>query len=180
MENRDDGGGGLSSWRKKGLSLLDLCSASVCFWVFAFPARTKKIGKRCAPEKKKWREQMDRTPYTSGTLDEVVGRRSSAAATSVSLAAMGGSSSAAAGGSGGAEGMAGVLQCSWSFFKPCNPMLPPPVTCNKCSAPVHHLCQIIWENKHSYEPPGCAKYCPLHHMYYQELASAGCRGREEI
>ena len=24
----------------------------VCFWVFAFPARTKKIGKRGAPEKK--------------------------------------------------------------------------------------------------------------------------------
>ena len=36
--------------------------------------------------------------HASGTLDEVVGRRSSAAATSVSLAAMGGSSSASAGG----------------------------------------------------------------------------------
>jgi hypothetical protein len=29
-----------------------LCSASVCFWVFAIPARTKKRGKRGAPEKK--------------------------------------------------------------------------------------------------------------------------------
>ena len=98
--------------------------------------------------------------------------------------------SASAGGSGAAEGTADVLQegtadvleegttadvvqCTWSFFKPCNPLLPPPVTCNKCSAPVHHLCQIIWENKHSYEPPGCAKYCPLHHAHYQELVSAG-------
>ena len=65
-----------------------------------------------------------------------------------------------------------MLQCSWSFFKPCNELLPPPVTCNKCSAPVHHLCKIIWENKHLYEPPGCSKYCPLHHTHYQELASA--------
>ena len=59
------------------------------------------------------------------------------------------------------------VQCTWSFFKPCNFLLPPPVTCNMCSAPVHHLCQIIWENKHSYEPPGCVKYCPLHHAHYQ-------------
>ena len=65
------------------------------------------------------------------------------------------------------------VQCTWSFFKPCNFMLPPPVTCNICSAPVHHLCQIIWENKHSYEPPGCAKYCPLHHAHYQEIVTAG-------
>jgi hypothetical protein len=51
-------------------------------------------------------------------------------------------------------------------------MLPPPVTCNKCDALVHHLCQIIWKNKHSYEPPGCS----LHHIYYQELVTAG-RGK---
>lgn len=65
------------------------------------------------------------------------------------------------------------VECTWSFFKPCNILLPPPVTCNMCSAPVHHLCQIIWENKHSYEPPGCAKYCPLHHAHYQEMVTAG-------
>jgi hypothetical protein len=65
------------------------------------------------------------------------------------------------------------VQCTWSFFKPCNFLLPPPVTCNMCSAPVHHLCQIIWENKHSYEPPGCAKYCPLHHAHYQEMVTVG-------
>jgi hypothetical protein len=29
-----------------------ICSASVCFLVFAIPARTKKRGKRGAPEKK--------------------------------------------------------------------------------------------------------------------------------
>jgi hypothetical protein len=29
-----------------------LCLASVCFWVFAIPARMKKRGKRGAPEKK--------------------------------------------------------------------------------------------------------------------------------
>ena len=61
-ENRNDGGGGISSWQKKGLSLLDLCLASVCFWVFAFPARKKKIGKRGAPEKKKWRERWTGPP----------------------------------------------------------------------------------------------------------------------
>ena len=45
-----------------------LCSASVCFWVFAFSARTKKIGKRGAPEKNKMEgtERMDRTPYFYG------------------------------------------------------------------------------------------------------------------
>jgi hypothetical protein len=30
-----------------------LCSASGCFWVFVIPARTKKRGKRGAPEEKK-------------------------------------------------------------------------------------------------------------------------------
>ena len=55
----------------------------------------------------------------------------------------------------------------------CDPVLPPPETCNKCSVAVHHICQIDWENKHSYEPPGCSKYCPSHHQYYRELTSAG-------
>lgn len=63
--------------------------------------------------------------------------------------------------------------CTWSFFKPCHFLLPPPMTCNKCSAAVHHVCQIIWENAHSYESPGCARYCPLHHPHYQELVTAG-------
>ena len=58
-----------------------------------------------------------------------------------------------------------IVLCTWSFFRPCDPVLPPPETCNKCNAPVHHICQIDWENKHSYEPPGCSKYCPSHHQY---------------
>ena len=68
-----------------------------------------------------------------------------------------------------------AVQCTWSFYKPCDPILPSPLTCNKCSALVHHLCQINWENEHSYEPPGCAKYCPNHHTYYQQVVSAGSR-----
>jgi hypothetical protein len=66
-----------------------------------------------------------------------------------------------------------TVQCTWSFFAPCSAKLPPPVTCNKCSALVHHVCQINWEDKHSYEPPGCSKYCPSHHEYCQEITAAG-------
>ena len=41
---------------------------------------------------------------------------------------------------------------------------------------MHHPCQIIWEvweHNHSYKPPECAIYCPLHHVYYQELVTTG-------
>ncbi len=35
------------------------------------------------------------------------------------------------------------------------------------------VCQINWEDKHSYKPPGCSKYCPPHHEYCQEITAAG-------
>ncbi len=66
-----------------------------------------------------------------------------------------------------------TVQCTWSFYAPCSANLPPPLTCNKCSALVHHVCQINWEAKHSYEPPGCLNYCPSHHEYCQEITAAG-------
>jgi hypothetical protein len=60
-----------------------------------------------------------------------------------------------------------TVQCTWSFFAPCSANLPT----NKCSALVHHVCQINWEDKHAYEAPGCSKYCPSHHEYYQEITA---------
>ncbi len=48
-------GGGIIILAKKGTLFVhtySLCSASVCFWVFAIPARTKKRGKMGAPGKK--------------------------------------------------------------------------------------------------------------------------------
>jgi len=46
-------GGGIIILAKKGpLFVGSLFGGCLFFWVFAFPARTKKIGKRGAPEKK--------------------------------------------------------------------------------------------------------------------------------
>lgn len=65
-----------------------------------------------------------------------------------------------------------TVQCSWSFYKPCNSWLPPPVKCGDssgCNECVHHLCQVIWENKNNYSPPPTAPsriVCPLHHDHY--------------
>ncbi len=68
-------------------------------------------------------------------------------------------------------GISSTAQCAWSFFQACNPMLPLPASWNVsgCTTAVHHICQIIWENKHDYEPPGCSMYCMEHHSHYNLL-----------
>ncbi len=119
---------------------------------------TKKQGKKLP---------LNRNQPPSTSVDAVLGEDDASAAVASGLAQV-----------AALEAPDTCVQCAWSFFKPCNFLLPPPMTCSMCSAPVHHLCQIIWENKHSYEPPICTKYCPLHHAHYQEMVTAG--GGEEV
>jgi hypothetical protein len=57
--------------------------------------------------------------------------------------------------------------CAWSVFKDCNPLLPPPISCNQdgCTSLVHAICQSCWENKnnHNKKDDTWAMYCPAHH-----------------
>ena len=42
-----------------------------------------------------------------------------------------------------------------------------PVQCqhSNCNKPVHHLCQIAWENMNDIEEEGCATYCRKHNKF---------------
>jgi hypothetical protein len=50
-----------------------------------------------------------------------------------------------------------IVQCHWLYY----------------SSASHHICQIIWENKHDYKPPRCSMYCPKHHSHYNVLQAQG-------
>jgi hypothetical protein len=67
-----------------------------------------------------------------------------------------------------------LQQCTWSFHKPCNSLLPGPNLCGAvgCCKSVHPICQLIWERKNNFQSEDNTLYCPDHHQIRAKSAGA--------
>ncbi len=68
--------------------------------------------------------------------------------------------------------------CDWATEVICSRQGLIPVQCqhSNCNKPVHHLCQIAWENMNSIKEKGCATYCRQHNKFWRDHQASKTHG----
>jgi hypothetical protein len=68
--------------------------------------------------------------------------------------------------------------CNWATEVICSRQGLIPVQCqhSDCNKPVHHLCQIAWENMNGAKEEGCATYCRQHNTFWTDHQASKTHG----
>jgi hypothetical protein len=68
--------------------------------------------------------------------------------------------------------------CDWATKVICSRQGLIPVQCqlSNCNKPLHHLCQITWENMISVKEEGCATYCRQHNKFWRDHQASKTHG----
>ncbi len=60
--------------------------------------------------------------------------------------------------------------CNWATTVICSQqgLIPVQSQHSNCNKPVHHLCQIAWENMNGIKEEGCETYCKQHNKFWRD------------